>query len=81
MEVHGVLGPGFMEYIYHRALAIEMRTAGLKFDEEFDLPVFYKGDQVGLRRIDFRVENTIAVEIKAKSDLDNAHHAQDINYI
>lgn len=56
MEVHKVLGPGFMEYIYHRALAIEMRTAGLKFDEEFDLPVFYKGDQVGLRRVDFRVE-------------------------
>jgi len=81
MEVHKVLGPGFMEYIYHRALAIEMRTAGLKFDEEFDLPVFYKGDQVGLRRVDFRIENTIAVEIKAKSDLDNTHLAQGINYI
>jgi len=67
-----------MEYIYHRALAIEMRTAGLKFDEEIDLPVFYKGDQVGLRRVDFRIENTIAVEIKSNSDLDNTHLAQGI---
>lgn len=81
MEVHRVLGPGFQEYIYHRALAIEMRAVGLKIEEEFELPVFYKGDQIGLRKVDFRVENTISVEIKAKSDLDNNHLAQAINYI
>ena len=81
MEVHRVPGPGFQEYIYHRALAIEMRNTGLKFEEEFELPVFYKGDQIGLRRVDFWIENTISLEIKAKSDLDNSHLAQGINYI
>jgi len=81
MEVHRVLGPGFQKYIYHRALAIEMRSAGIKFEEEFDLPVFYKGDKIGLGRVDFWIENTISLELKAKSELDNSHLAQGINYI
>lgn len=81
MEVHRVLGPGFQEYIYHRALAIEIRNAGIKFEEEFELPVFYKGERIGLRRVDFWIENTISLEIKARSDLDNSHLAQGINYI
>ena len=81
MEVHRVLGPGFLEYIYQRALAIEMTSSGTRFQEEFELPVFYKGNKIGLRRVDFWVENTISVEIKAKSEIDNAHLAQAINYI
>ncbi|HKZ68409.1 MAG TPA: GxxExxY protein [Chitinophagaceae bacterium] len=81
MEVHRILGPGFQEYIYHRALAIEMRSTGIKFEEEFELPVFYKGEKIGLRRVDFWIENKISLEIKARSDLDNSHLAQGINYI
>jgi GxxExxY protein len=53
MEVHRVLGPGFQEYIYQRALAIEMKNAVIKFVEEFELTVFYKGEKIGLRRVDF----------------------------
>lgn len=81
MEVHRVLGPGFHEYIYPRALAIEMRNAGIKFEEEFELPVFYKGEKIGLRRVDFWIQSTRSLEIKARSDLDNSHLAQGINYI
>jgi GxxExxY protein len=81
MEVHRVLGPGFQEYIYQRALVIEMKNAGIKFEEEFELPVFYKGEKIGLRRVDFWIESTISLEIKAKSDLDSSHLAQGINYI
>ncbi len=81
MEVHRVLGPGFQEYIYQRALVIEMKNAGIKFEEEFELPVFYKGEKIGLRRVDFWIESTISLEIKAKSDLDNSYLAQGINYI
>jgi len=62
MEVHRILGPGFQEYIYHRALAIEMRSTGIKFEEEFELPVFYKGEKIGLRRVDFWIENKISLE-------------------
>ena len=81
MEVHRVLGPGFQEYIYQRALAIEMNNAAIRFAEEFELPVFYKGNKIGLRRVDFWVESTISVEIKARWEIDNAHLAQGINYI
>ena len=52
-----------------------------KFEEEFELPVFYKGDKIGLRRVDFWIQNTISLEIKAKSDLDNSHLARGINYV
>jgi len=81
MEVHRVMGPGFQEYIYQRALAIEMRTSGIKFEEEFELPIHYKGEKVGLRRVDFWIEKTVSLEIKARSELDNTHLAQAINYI
>lgn len=81
MEVHRVLGPGFQEYIYHRALAIEMKGMATKFEEEYELSIYYKGDKIGLRRVDFWIENTISLEIKAKSELDNSHLAQAINYI
>ncbi len=81
MEVHRVLGPGFQEYIYQRALAIEMRNAGIRFEEEFELSIFYKGEKIGLRRVDFWIEQKISLEIKAKSELDNTHLAQAINYI
>lgn len=81
MEVHRVLGPGFQEYIYQRAMAIELKAATLIFQEEYEIPVFYKGEKIGLRRVDFFIENTVTLEIKAKSDLDNSHLAQAINYI
>lgn len=76
-----MLGPGFQEYIYQRALAIEMKSAGIKFEEEFELSIHYKGNKIGLRRIDFWIENTVSLEIKAKSELDNTPLAQAINYI
>jgi GxxExxY protein len=75
------LGPGFQEYIYQRALRIEFKNAGIKFEEEFELSVFYKGEKIGLRRVDFWVENKVSLEIKARSELDNTHLAQAINYI
>lgn len=81
MEVHRVLGPGFQEYIYQRALAIEMKNAGIKFEEEFELSIHYKGDKIGLRRVDFWIDHTVSLEIKARSELDNTHLAQAINYI
>ena len=81
MEVHRVLGPGFREYIYQRALAIEMNNAGLKFKEEFEIMIYYKGLHIGLRRVDFWVEDIISLEIKAKTELDNTHLAHAINYI
>ena len=53
MEVHKQLGNGFQEVIYQRALAIEFSLQGIAFEREFEMQLFYKGEQIGTRRVDF----------------------------
>ena len=81
MEVHKILGNGFQEVIYQRALAYEMELQGLHFSREFEMPVFYKVIQVGTRRVDFLVEEVISVELKALTQIEPVHLAQAINYL
>jgi GxxExxY protein len=81
MEVHRLLGNGFQEVIYQRALAQEMTLQGLSFSREHEMPIFYKGSQIGTRRVDFFVEGKVMVELKAIIQLDNVHLAQAINYL
>ena len=81
MEVHRQLGTGFQEVIYQRALEIEMGAAGIAFVREFEMPILYKEEQIGTRRVDFLVENCISVELKAITKLDDVHFAQAINYL
>ena len=80
MEVHKRLGNGFQEVIYQRALDIEMRIAGLGFVREMEMPVYYRDEQIGTRRVDFFVEGKIMVELKALIKLEDVHLAQAINY-
>lgn len=81
MTVHKTLGNGFQEVIYQRALAIEMRLAGIAFTRELDMPIFYRDEEIGTRRVDFLVEGIISVELKATSKLLDVHFAQGINYL
>lgn len=81
MEVHKILGNGFQEVIYQRALAKEMALQGLSFNREFEMPIFYKEEQIGTRRVDFLVEEVVSVEIKAITKLEDVHLAQAINYL
>ena len=81
LEVHKTLGNGFQEVIYQRALAIELAENGLSFSREFEMPVEYKGKQIGTRRVDFFIENKVMVEIKAVIKLEDVHLAQSINYL
>jgi GxxExxY protein len=81
MEVHRILGNGFQEVIYQRALAKEMNLKGLSFSREHEIPIFYKDDQIGTRRVDFFVEGKVMVELKAVIQLENVHLAQAINYL
>lgn len=81
MEVHKILGNGFQEVIYQRALAIELENYGLAFSREHEMPVEYKGIQIGTRRVDFFVEEKVMVEIKAVIKLEDVHLAQAINYL
>jgi GxxExxY protein len=81
MTVHRILGNGFQEVIYQRALAIELELAGIRFKREFEMPIYYKDQQIGTRRVDFFVEDIISVELKAISYLENVNLAQAINYL
>ena len=56
MKVHSVLGNGFQEVIYQRAMAIEMRKMGLNFSREMEMPIYYEGEEIGTRRVDFFAE-------------------------
>ena len=70
----------FQEVIYQRSLAVEMRKQGIPFEREMSMKIFYAGVRVGTRRVDFFVENTIMVELKAVIKLEDVHLAQAMNY-
>ncbi len=81
MEVHNQLGCGFQEVVFQRALAIEFSIRGLKYEREFAMQIYYKGENVGSRRVDFLVEGKISVEIKALAQLEDVHLSQALNYL
>lgn len=83
MQVHSFLGNGFQELIYQRALALEFAKAGLNFNRELEMPIFYKDhlEPIGMRRVDFLVKNKVLVELKALGKLEDVHLVQVLNYI
>ncbi|TAE08892.1 MAG: GxxExxY protein [Bacteroidetes bacterium] len=81
MKVHSTLGNGFQEVIYQRALAIELRKSDFGFARELEMQIFYEGEEIGTRRVDFLVENEVMVELKALVALEDVHLAQGLNYL
>jgi GxxExxY protein len=81
MEVHKALGNGFPEVVYQRALAVELAIQGVNFVREQEMRVFYKEVEVGIRRVDFFVENQVLVELKAQIEMTDMHLAQTLNYL
>ena len=81
MQVHSALGNGFQEVIYQRALEIEFQIAGMQYSREHEMKIYYKGCEIGTRRVDFFVKDLVMVELKALSKLENIHIAQAINYL
>jgi GxxExxY protein len=75
------LGNGFLEKVYENALAIEMRKVGLKVQQQIGIAVRYDGAVVGEYVADMLVEDTVLVELKAVSALDDVHAAQCLNYL
>lgn len=59
MQVHSHLGNGFKEIIYQRALAIELNSLQIKYRQEFHVPIYYKGEQIGKGRVDFFIEEKV----------------------
>ena len=82
MEVHRELGSGFLEAVYHEALAIEMTSRNIQFIHEVELPVIYKGQQLATSyRADFICFDKVIVEIKALRELSTLQEAQILNYL
>jgi GxxExxY protein len=81
MEVHKVLGNGFLEAVYQKALEHELRLRKILFEAQVHLPVYYKGELVGDYIADFLIDGRIIVEIKAVSTMNDAHLAQTIHYL
>lgn len=81
IEVHKVLGAGFIESIYEKALISELKREGLKIDVQISVPIFYKGDNIGEHRLDLIVENAVIVEIKAVKEFNEIYQAQVLSYL
>lgn len=81
MNVHKELGPGFLESVYQKALALEFNLMGFHFEEQVRLPVTYRGVLIGDFVADYVVERQIVVEIKAASHIHPRHKSQALNYL
>jgi GxxExxY protein len=81
MRVHKEPGAGFQEYIYQSALEIELKKLAIRFILEYEMPIYYQGEKIGIRIVDFFIDEKIMVELKAVTELDDVHLAQALNYL
>ncbi len=81
IDVHKILGPGFLESVYENALAIELEARGLGFERQSAVPIVYRGREVGLHRLDLLVAGVIVVELKAVKALEAVHFAVVRSYL
>jgi len=81
IEVHRVLGPGFVERIYEEALSMELKKQGPSYQRQQWVPVFYDGAEIGRHRLDLLVEDEIVVELKAVQSFEDVHFAVVRSYL
>jgi GxxExxY protein len=81
IEVHRVLGPGFLEEVYEEALCRELKLRGIPFDRQKPVRVEYKGDFVGEGRLDLLVGDLLIVELKAAGAFAPIDRAKVISYL
>jgi len=81
MEVHRILGPGFLESVYEEALAHEFDLRGIPYERQAKLAVRYKDIVAGEFRADFLVDGKVVVELKAIKALTEGNEAQLLNYL
>jgi GxxExxY protein len=81
IAVHRALGPGLLEIVYSRAIALELTAAAIAFEREKAYPVVYRGEPLCEQRLDFVVGSAVVLEIKSVDCLASVHHAQLLNYM
>lgn len=81
LSVHVEVGPGFFERFYRKAMCLELRARSLDFETEKPVQVRYRGESLGIQRIDLVVRSLVVVELKAVERLDPVHAKQVIAYL
>lgn len=81
LDVHKELGPGFVEPIYEKALHVALKTRNIAFDDQKLVSIEYRGEVVGVHRLDLVVEDQIMIELKAVRALEDIHFAQVRSYL
>ena len=80
-EVYNELGHGFLESVYHRSLAVALKSVGLNVSSKVASPVWFRGIQVGQFEADILVETCVLLELTAVRRLASSHRAQLMNYL
>ena len=80
-EVYNELGHGFLESVYQRSLILALKENGLAVHSPIEIPVWFRGHQVGNFEGDVLVEKCVLLELKAARTLDSTHKAQLLNYL
>ena len=81
IRVHQVLGPGFVERVYHNALVLELSASDLEIEPEKEIVVRYRDHVVGKHRLDLVVGGVVVIELKTVDELSKAHYAQLRSYL
>ena len=81
INVHKLLGPGFLENIYEEALKLELTNAKIHYESQKEVKIKYLETEIGTHRLDMVVENQIIVELKATRELSDVHFAQLRSYL
>jgi GxxExxY protein len=81
IQVHRVLGPGFLEKVYEEALAIELAKTGLSFERQKTLALLYDGKPIGEHRLDYLISTRVVLELKACLKIEDIHLATARSYL
>jgi GxxExxY protein len=73
IEVHKILGPGYLESFYEEALCFELSQAGISFERQKEIEISYKDHKIGKHRLDLLVDGRLVVELKAAQSIEPIH--------
>lgn len=81
ISIHKKLGAGFAEKIYQRVIYLELKKSGLRLEREYKITVYWNKNIVGYHLVDFLIDNTVIVEIKATGETQEIHKYQLLSYL
>jgi GxxExxY protein len=81
IEVHKILGPGYLESFYEEALCFELSQAGISFERQKEIEISYKDHKIGKHRLDLLADGRLVVELKAVQSIETNHFSTVRSYM